>query len=170
MKNSCKVHIAIVSTCCKNPGFGWVSAFYSDTTLDRPKIFLLQMEMNTGYFLGAWCMPQSISDLPLESTNLESCIDEIQEKLGGGISFKASLQTSIPSYNSLPHRYFGGSWEASQEGIRLKPYKSEKNPFTGYGWFTEEEVKLLSMHDRDRKAALTVLSDPKKFTISEPED
>lgn len=168
---SCMMNIAIVSTCCTNPGFNWVSALYSDTAIDKPKIFLLQRAMDRSASVGLWCMPSEILGLPIESTDMEICLTELREKLGDGIFFNASPDTLIHTRDiGDGKKYFGGSWDALPGGIKLKPYKDQSNPFTGYGWFTAKEITLLSMSDPDKIAAFKVLSDPKKYVILQSED
>lgn len=165
------MNIAIVSTCCTNPGFDWIAALYSNTTLDEPKIFLLQRAMDRVASVGLWCMPSGILGLPIESTDMGICLTEIQEKLGDGIFLNASLDTLIPTRDiGDGKKYFGGSWDALPGGIKLKPYKDQTNPFTGYGWFTTKELPGLNMLSADMYAAINVLSDPQKYVIPKSED
>lgn len=163
----CILKFAIISSFCRNPGFDWVAAFHSNIYRDSPKILLLQREIKKGGASGLWCMPSKSEEFPIGQHEINmSALKVVHEALGKSIDFFASPESMIfqdKKNENIRSQYYTGAWEALPGGVRIGAYKSKKSPFTGYGWFTLEEVKHLTMTDSDRAVAMMILPDPMKF-------
>mgnify|MGYP001298317467 CR=1 FL=1 len=163
----CILKFAIVSAFCRNPGFDWVAAFHSSIYRDSPKILLLQREIKKSGVVGSWTMPSKGVEFPTDKDEIDiSVLKVVHEDLGESILFFASPETMIfqdKKNEGVITQYYIGKWEALPGGVSIGAYDIKKSPFTGYGWFTLEEVRHLTMTDSDRAAAKRVLSNPMKF-------